>query len=97
MHLTRETLDAWAATLQIAASDRRRILRLEEGDSMDGGNPNAPGTCTIPGPAIVELIVYRDGGWSARELPCETPESIATIEQRQRAEENRWSDGWSSR
>lgn len=77
MHLTRETLDTWAAALRARlahpgpASGYTRLIRLEDGDSI------VATTGTISGPAIVELVVYRDGGWSAREQVYETPESIA--------------------
>jgi hypothetical protein len=80
MHLTREALDMWAAaeypkTRQV--SDRRTLIRLEEGDIMDIRLHPRGITNVAAGPALVELIVYRDGGWSAREMDYETPESIA--------------------
>jgi hypothetical protein len=89
MHLTREALDTFASHLRQSPTearhwigDARTLIRLEEGDSM-GTVP------ALTGPAIVELVVYRDGGWSARELVYETPESIAlaaSLSIRQRVE-----------
>lgn len=80
MHLTRETLDIFASrqtAIHRAAPVRLRwLVRLEEGDSMDADTAWNPRQ--IEGPTIVELVVvYRDGGWRAREQVCETPESIA--------------------
>lgn len=77
MHLTTSTLHAWATTPPYPSGST--LIRLEDGDSM----PANPGTLVVPvapnieGPALVELVVFRDGGWSAREMVYETPESIA--------------------
>lgn len=81
MYLTREALDAWADSLRnvgnvVTGSIGSHLIRLEEGDSMPRREDSNPGTM-ITGPALVELVVYRDGGWSARELAYETVESIA--------------------
>lgn len=77
MHLTREALDVWAGN-QHRLPYGKYVLLLAEGDSVDGpGFDPAVVLVPIEGPAVVELVVYRDGGWSARALQHETVESIA--------------------
>lgn len=81
MHLNRETLDIWATRTRQEL--RRpgpnqgyvRLLQLAEGDNMATGD--GPIDRIIEGPAIVELVVYLDGGWAVRERLFETVESIA--------------------
>lgn len=69
MNLTREILDIWARHAETGVT----TLRLEDGDQMsDGRSARA-----IEGPAIVELVRYRDGDWSARAITYETAESLA--------------------
>lgn len=86
MHLTREIIDRWAESLRAnrprigPPGGLTRLVRLEEGDSIIAvSNPQIlrDAAHDIEGPAIVELVVYRDGGWAAREQVFETPESIA--------------------
>lgn len=77
MHITTSVLDAWTDRihphpLPIGV----HLIRLEEGDVLSH-NPNPRVDNSIVGPAIVEMCIYRDGGWSAREMKYETPESIA--------------------
>ena len=90
-HLTHETLDAWAA--ETRRQLRRpgppegyvRRLLLAEGDSVSRGTlpsfspPYDKTGLVIHGPALVELVVFRDGGWSAREVPYLTPDDVVLI------------------
>lgn len=74
MHLDRATLDAWAAERGAGLSGSgpgRYLIRLGDGDTLTtsiGG--------ILYGPAVVEVVVYRDGGWIARAVPTQTPATI---------------------
>jgi hypothetical protein len=72
-HLTYTDVDRWATI----AGAGRYLVRVVSGERMPiRVHPQAM-TNTVAGPAIVELVVFRDGGWTAREMHYETPESIA--------------------
>jgi hypothetical protein len=70
MYLSRDTISTWAGRQQPGATR----VKLDADDVMDRStNGAAP---YITGPGIVELTVYRDGGWSATPKLFETPGTI---------------------
>ena len=71
-HLDRETINRW---IEQADPGIRQIMLAEDDTMSCGASHHGDGVCII-GPATAELVVYRDGGWSARALPSITPDQI---------------------
>jgi hypothetical protein len=73
--LTAEQLDRWAALEHERGHRGVYTLQLAPGDAIALNHAGG----TVHGPGVVELVVFRDGGWSARPLPVETPASIREL------------------
>lgn len=71
-HLTPKELDDWAAT----AEPGRYLVRLELADRIPWSARAHPSRY-FEGPAVVELVRMRGGGWEVYETPVLTPDMIA--------------------
>lgn len=70
MYLNRNTITAWSENQPPGTT----LVKLNIDDVMDRSTNGADPYIT--GPGVVELTVYRDGGWTARPKLYETPETI---------------------
>jgi hypothetical protein len=101
MHLTTNILDIFARHSRDLLGGGTCLIQLEEDDVLSYiSDPRADNS--IVGPAIVELTVFRDGGWRAREVVYETAESVAlaaSLAQRHEvySARNQISDRWEPR
>lgn len=69
MDLTRREMDRWAGSRPPGV----HVVMLERDDSMPCGTRDR-----IDGPAVVELVVYRDGTWGGtRKMKTVGPRVIA--------------------
>lgn len=74
MHLTRQAMDDWAEEAAIGP----HILVLAPGDSLEAAWAGMPvDVPLIEGPAVAEVVVYRDHTWSARPLRTIAPTDIS--------------------
>lgn len=74
MDLTQRVLDAFAARVKALGLPNVVFLLLADGETMPTRRLPAP---VLTGPMLVEFVVYRDGDWSAREVPVWSPTGIA--------------------
>ena len=76
LSLTRDTIDAWVEARRARGDVGPVLVKLEAGDRMDIKLHSRGISNTAVGPALIELTVYRDGGWDVREMTYETPGTI---------------------
>ena len=76
MNLTRSDLDAWADKQRAAGKVGTFLLRLDAGDTVPMGMHGAAQTFVANEPTVVQVVVYRDYGWTIVRVETITPAQI---------------------